>query len=141
MRTWLLMVLFLWGCSGSSTPLVDVYDACSSVGECVPAATRCEELTIEFGGRLYTNFICTLSCEAEGALSPDCPRAFVGRFGSCYPASIASGDDTTPICFEPCDNDESCLEGFRCLGAIEICGASTSCPINPLDSICVPGPF
>ena len=134
----------LVGCSsGPSGPefLLPVYDACYTVDDCVPAATLCEELTVEFGGELWTNAICTLTCETEGAISPDCPRAFIGRFGSCYPSSVAGGIDDTLICFEPCNFDEDCQAGFRCLYAEDLCGIDApSCAIDENDAICVPGP-
>lgn len=132
--------LLLARCSGSTEVLSGVYDTCRVVENCVPAATLCEELTVEFGGRLFTNAICTLPCQTAGALSPDCPRSFVARFGSCYPASLAGGIDDVSVCFEPCDFDEDCLFGFRCLGAVELCGSLASCPVGPQDRICVPGP-
>ncbi len=127
------------GCSSGIEPS-GVYDTCVTVDDCVPAATLCEELTVEFGGRLFSNAICTLECQTAGALSPDCPRSFVARFGSCYPASLAGGLGDVSVCFEPCDFDEDCLFGFRCLGAVELCGSATSCPVGPDDRICVPGP-
>jgi len=130
------------GCSsGSESLLLQVYDACYTVDDCVETATLCEELNVDFAGFTYSNAICTLTCEAEGPLSADCPRAFVGRFGSCYPSSVAGGIDDTLICFEPCDVDEDCLAGFRCLGAEDLCGTdSSSCSIGQDDAICVPGP-
>ena len=134
------LLLAAGACSSSSLPPSGVYDTCASVDDCVPTATRCEELTVEFSGRLFTNGICTVTCQTAGALSPDCPRSFVARFGSCYPASVAGGLDDTRVCFEPCDTDVDCLFGFRCLGAIELCGASVACPVGPVDRICVPGP-
>lgn len=142
----LLTALTLGGsiaCSGPArTELVTpVYDACFSVDDCVEAATLCEELSIDFAGFTYSNSICTLGCEAEGPISADCPRAYVGIFGSCYPSSIAGGIDDALICFDPCFFDEDCQEGFRCLGATSLCGAGpASCPVAQDDAICVPGP-
>ena len=119
-----------------------LYDTCFSLEDCVEGATLCEELVVEFSGLEYVNAICTTECAVEGATSPDCSRALIGRFGSCYPSSIAGGIDETLICFEPCDTDADCLLGFRCLGAIDLCGANVSdCPIDPGDAICVPGPY
>ncbi len=86
------------GCSSGIEPS-GVYDTCVTVDDCVPAATLCEELTVEFGGRLFSNAICTLECQTAGALSPDCPRSFVARFGSCYPASLAGGILFLLACF------------------------------------------
>ena len=131
----------LLGCSGGTEPQpAFIYDTCLRVDDCVEAATRCEELNVEFAGYVYNNAICTTECSAEGPLSLDCSRAYIGRPGSCYPASVAGGADDTLICFEPCDTDVDCLYGFRCLGAIELCGAEVaSCPIIPNDALCVPG--
>jgi len=135
------LVSILLGCSGGTGVTPAVYDACFDLDDCVEAATRCEELVVEFAGFEYSNAICTTECAAEGAISPDCSRALIGRPGSCYPASVAGGASDTLICFEPCDSDASCLQGFRCLGALELCGATPdTCPVDPLDAICVPGP-
>lgn len=132
----------LLGCSDRSDYyLFPVYDACYSVDDCVATATLCEELAIEFGGEFWVNAICTSECGAEGPLSLDCPRALVGRFGSCYPSSAAGGIDDTLVCFEPCDSDGDCQVGFRCLDAEDLCGSSPSCPIDANDAICVPGPY
>lgn len=138
-----LMLPAMLGC-GSSTGselVTPVYDACFDVNECVQSATLCEELSVEFAGFDYINSICTLTCAAAGPLSSDCPRAYVGLFGSCYPSSVAGGIDDTLICFDPCFVDGDCQQGFRCLGATGLCGAEvTSCPIDENDAICVPGP-
>ena len=138
----LTAVAWLLGCSSGTTEVVpSLYDSCASIGDCIEGATRCEELAVEFSGFEYINGICTTGCSAEGPVSPDCSRALVGRFGSCYPSSTAGGIDDTPVCFEPCDTDASCLLGFRCLTAIDLCGVDlTDCPVDPLDAICVPGP-
>lgn len=138
-----LLFATLQGCgsSGSTEFLTQVYDACFTVDDCVETATLCEELRVDFAGFDYVNSICTLTCEAEGSLSSDCPRALVGLFGSCYPSSVAGGIDDTLICFDPCFFDEDCQGGFRCLGAAGLCGADlASCPIYENDAICVPGP-
>lgn len=136
-----LALTALLGCKSPPHYLSPVYDTCFSLNDCVETATLCEELSVDFAGFTYVNAICTLTCETEGSLSPDCPRALVGRSGSCYPSSVAGGIDDTPICFEPCDFLEDCLLGFRCLGAVDLCGADfTSCPIDENDAICVPGP-
>jgi len=130
------------GCSSPTQYAALVYDACYTVDECVLTASLCEELTVEFGGELWGNAICTLGCNVGGALSPDCPRALVGRFGSCYPSSVAGGIDDTLVCLEPCDVSEDCQAGFRCLDARDLCGAdSPSCPIDQGDAICVPAPY
>ncbi len=139
------MLSALLGCSSgtSSQPdyLLAVYDACYTVDDCIETATLCEELSVDFAGFTHSNAICTVACEARGTTSPDCPRALVGRFGSCYPSSVAGGIDDTSVCFEPCDLDEDCQSGFRCLGAEGLCGAGpTPCPIDEDDAICVPGP-
>lgn len=129
-------------CSSRTVYPTPVYDACYTVDECVETATRCEELSVDFAGFTHINAICTLDCQAEGPVSPDCPRALVGRFGSCYPASTAGGITDNLICFDPCNLDLDCQEGFRCLGAEGLCGADlTSCPIGETDAICVPGPY
>ncbi len=130
----------LLGCSARTEVVPLLYDACFEVDNCVEAATLCEELAVEFVGQEYRNAICTTECSIEGPTSPDCSRALIGRFGSCYPSSIAGGIDDTLVCFEPCDTDANCLLGFRCLGAGGLCGAAEPCPIGPLDAICVPGP-
>ena len=138
-----LMLATLLGCSSSSgiEGVIPVYDACYTVEECVATATLCEELSVEFAGFDYVNSICTLRCETEGAVSADCPRAWVGLFGSCYPSSVAGGIDDTLICFDPCFFDEDCQLGFRCLGAESLCGPElSSCPVDENDAICVPGP-
>ena len=129
------------GCA-TSDPQVQppgLYDACFAVVDCVEAATRCEELAVEFAGLEYINAICTTGCSGTGLLSPECSRAFVGRLGSCYPGSVAGGTNES-ICFEPCDSDGDCLFGFRCLSATDLCGRDSSCPIDESDAICVPGP-
>lgn len=132
----------LAACSGSSSTnfLTPVYDACFSVDDCVEAATTCEELAVDFAGYTYSNSICTLGCEAEGPVSADCPRAWVGISGSCYPSSIAGGLGNARICFDPCYVDEDCQLGFRCLGALSLCGNDLACPVSDDDAICVPGP-
>lgn len=135
-----LGVSFGIGCSSPDPSFSPIYDPCFSVEDCVAAATLCEELAVEFAGFEYRNAICTTTCTAEGPLASDCARAVIGRQGSCYPSELAGGPDQTPICFEPCDVDEDCLPGFRCLGATELCGADPTCPIAPTDAICVPGP-
>jgi len=144
MPTPLLAVLVLapvLGCSSGTDFLIQVYDACNTVEDCVETATRCEELAVDFAGFTYVNYVCTLGCEAEGPISADCPRALVGRFGSCYPRSVAGGIDDILVCFDPCDFDEDCLLGFRCLGAVGLCGADlSSCPVDENDAVCVPGP-
>ena len=130
------------GCSSRTDFVSPVYDACFTINDCVETATLCEELSVDFGGFTYTNAICTLTCGAQGAVSPDCPRAFIGWAGSCYPSSVAGGIDDKLICFEPCVFDEDCQGGFRCLGALSICGTVPApCPIDENDAICVPGPF
>ena len=129
----------LAGCRGEPPP-VAIYDTCFNVNDCVETATRCQELSVEFGGFVYENAICTTECSAEGPVSPNCSRAYIGRQGSCYPASVAGGVDDTLICFEPCDVDLDCLFGFRCLTALDLCGTDPStCPVAPNDAICVPG--
>lgn len=134
--------LVLAGCSTSDDFfLTPVYDACFDVYDCVETATLCEELSVEFGGYSYVNAICSLECGIEGALSPDCPRAWVGRLGSCYPSSVAGGIDDTLVCLEPCDFDDDCQVGFRCLDPVDLCGRDASCPVDEGDAICVPGPF
>jgi hypothetical protein len=135
-------VLSTWlGCSSPTEYPSPVYDTCYGVSHCVVAATRCEELSVDFAGYTHVNAICTLTCETEGSVSPDCPRAWVGRFGSCYPSRVAGGIDEVLICFEPCDLDGDCQLGFRCLGAGGLCGVDDpSCPIEENDAVCVPGP-
>jgi hypothetical protein len=131
------------GCGSSprSEFVTPVYDACFDVNECVQSATLCEELSVEFVGFDYINSICTLTCTVEGSVSLDCPRAYVGLFGSCYPSSVAGGINDTLICFDPCFVDGDCQQGFRCLGAASLCGADlASCPVDENDAICVPGP-
>ncbi len=88
-----LMFAASLGCGSSpvSELFTPVYDACFTVNDCVETATLCEELSVEFGGFDYINSICTLTCAAEGSVSTDCPRAYVGLFGSCYPSSVAGG--------------------------------------------------
>jgi hypothetical protein len=133
-------------CSGSDSLSAisyraPIYDACHNVEDCVQSADLCEELSVDFAGFTYVNAICTLTCETEGPLSPDCPRAWVGLLGSCYPSSVAGGIVDAAICFEPCYVDADCQVGFRCFGATDLCGADfTSCPIDENDAICVPGP-
>jgi len=138
-----LLGLSTWlGCSSRTDYLSPVYDTCYTVENCVPSATLCEPLSVEFGGELWESAICSLTCDIEGAVSPDCPRAWVGRFGSCYPSNIAGGIGETLVCLEPCDFIEDCQLGFRCLGAADLCGLDTaSCPIDENDAICVPGPY
>jgi hypothetical protein len=129
------------GCSDEAHYQVAVYDSCGTLEDCVATATFCEELNVDFAGYIYNNAICTLECGIQGTLSPDCPRAWAGRFGSCYPSSAAGGIDDTLVCFEPCDGDGDCQLTFRCLSAGDLCGADLeTCPIDPEDSICVPGP-
>lgn len=138
-----LMFATLLGCGSSprSEFLTPVYDACFTVDDCVETANLCEELSVEFGGFDYINSICTLNCADEGSVSADCPRAYVGLFGSCYPSSVAGGIDDTLVCFDPCFVDGDCQQGFRCLGATALCGAGLdSCPVDENDAICVPGP-
>ena len=130
----------LVGCSGGTDFVPLLYDTCLTVDECVETATRCEGLAVEFAGVEFTNAICTTECASTGPLAADCARAFVGRNGSCYPSRVAGGRGDTLVCFEPCDFDTDCLLGFRCLGAIDLCGADANCPIDPSDAICVPGP-
>ncbi len=128
-------------CSGETTVTPFVYDACFDLSDCVEAATLCEELAVEFVGFVYSNAICTNECASEGVLAPDCSRALIGRRGSCYPSSVAGGIDDTLVCFEPCETDANCLQGFRCLDGFDLCGADAeTCPIAPGDAICVPGP-
>jgi hypothetical protein len=128
-------------CSSRTEVPTPVYDACYAVDDCVETATLCAELSVDFAGFTHSNAICTLACETQGPLSPDCPRGLVGRFGSCYPSSAVGGIGDTLVCFEPCDFDGDCQLGFRCLGAEGLCGADlTSCPIGETDAICVPGP-
>lgn len=117
-----------------------IYDTCFDINDCVPAAQICEELSVDFAGQFYTNAICTVFCATEGPVSPDCPRAFVGRNGSCYPSEIAGGPNADLVCFEPCDANGDCLLGFRCLGAEDLCPDDPGCPIIDGDRICVPGP-
>ena len=134
-------VCSLLACSGGPEVQPLLYDTCFTIDDCVESATRCEELTVEFSGLEYTNAICTTGCSTEGALSPDCSRSLIGRFGSCYPSSVGGGVDDSLVCFEPCDSDVNCLLGFRCLNAVDLCGAgAASCPVDPIDAICVPGP-
>ena len=136
-----LAALSALGCSDTDaiTPLI--YDSCFEVSDCIEAASQCEELAVEYAGLEYVNAICTTECFTPGPISSDCSRALVGRFGSCYPSSAAGGIDDTLVCFEPCDSDETCLIGFRCLSASDLCGCDlTACPIDPQDAICVPGP-
>ncbi len=138
-----LILAAVHGCGNSpgSEFLTPVYDACFDVNECVESATLCEELSVEFAGFDYINSICTLTCAVEGSVSLDCPRAYVGLFGSCYPSSVAGGINDTLICFDPCFVDGDCQQGFRCLGATSLCGADlASCPVDENDAICVPGP-
>ncbi|MGB5364740.1 MAG: hypothetical protein WBN14_00635 [Polyangiales bacterium] len=138
-----MMFAALLGCGSPARSefLTPVYDACFTVDDCVETATLCEELIVEFGGFDYVNSICTLNCVAEGSVSADCPRAYVGLLGSCYPSSVAGGIDDTLVCFDPCVFDEGCQQGFRCLGATALCGADLdSCPVDENDAICVPGP-
>ena len=129
------------GCSDEQF-VAAIYDSCRDLNDCVPSADRCEELTIDFAGGAFSNNICTVTCETLGELSPDCPRAQVtARFGSCYPADAAGGDNSTPVCFEPCDNDGDCLFGFKCLNDQDLCvPGQEPCAITPGDAICVPGP-
>jgi hypothetical protein len=136
-----LMALSALGCSEPADVVPLIYDACFDVTDCIEAATRCEELAVEFAGLEYINAICTTECFAAGPVSPDCSRALIGRRGSCYPSSVAGGIDDTLICFEPCDTEATCLVGFRCLGADDLCGGNlAACPIDAQDAICVPGP-
>lgn len=138
---WLASLMLIAACATGepAVPEPAVYDACFEVDNCVEAAGLCEELVVEFAGLEYINAICTNECSTTGALSPDCSRAFIGRAGSCYPASVAGGSDDT-VCFEPCDSDEDCLFGFRCLTATDLCGSAESCAVDESDAICVPGP-
>lgn len=137
-----LLFATLPGCSSPTEyGLTPVYDACYTVDECVERATLCEELSVEFAGFDYVNSICTVTCAAEGSISADCPRAYVGLFGSCYPSSVAGGIADALVCFDPCFVDDDCQQGFRCLGATGLCGADLdACPLDENDAICVPGP-
>ncbi len=118
-----------------------VYGTCFDIDDCTLAATRCEELIVDFAGAEFENAICTVGCRELGARSADCPRGVVTtRFGSCYPSDAAGGETDMPVCFEPCDRDLDCLVGFRCLSDIDLCPAEGECDIDPGDSICVPGP-
>jgi hypothetical protein len=141
--TWAIVLPILAGCGPEPDYYgFSVYDACYDLYDCVETATRCEELNVDFGGYSYINAICTLECFAAGALSPDCPRAYSGRFGSCYPSSVAGGIDDTLVCFEPCDDDGNCQQGFRCLRAVDLCGRDVAtCAVDTGDAICVPGPY
>lgn len=136
----MLVLCALHACDTRDDFVAAVYDTCFLVDNCVVTANLCEELTVDFAGQSFTNAICTLTCEDEGPIAADCPRAFVGRNGSCYPSSAAGGPDDTLVCLEPCDVTEDCFFGFRCLGAVDLCGADPSCPIAPGDRLCVPGP-
>ncbi|MGB5809785.1 MAG: hypothetical protein WBG86_04590 [Polyangiales bacterium] len=118
----------------------NIYDPCSDLGECVPSADLCEDLSIDLAGQPYTESICTVYCSDEGPGSPDCPLAAVGRNGSCYPADLVGGANADPVCFEPCDSNGDCLSGFRCFGADELCPNDPNCPVVDGDRICVPGP-
>jgi hypothetical protein len=141
MRILLPIAVLLFACSSSGSDFVPViYDTCFQVEDCIETATLCEYLAVEFSGLEYSNAICTTECGTTGPLSPDCARAFIGRAGSCYPSSVAGGIDDTPVCLEPCDFDEDCLFGFRCLSADDLCGTDPECPIDPDDAVCVPGP-
>lgn len=142
------LLLLAVGCIGlcvvqgcRSDLISQIYETCFDVEDCVLTAELCEELTVDFAGLSYTNAICTVTCATEGPVSRDCPRAYVGRNGSCYPSRIAGGVDDTPICFDPCDSNGDCLPGFRCLGALDLCGADPTCPVGETDRICVPGPL
>jgi hypothetical protein len=135
-----LGLLTVGGCS-SREYISPVYDTCFDLGDCVSTAEACEELTVDFAGISYTNAICTDFCEAEGPVSPDCPRAFIGRNGSCYPSFVAGGVDDALVCLEPCDVTGDCLLGFRCLGAEDLCPNDPTCPMAVDDRICVPGPL
>lgn len=130
------------GCSDDSNAslLAANYDPCFSVNDCELSSSRCEPLSIGFAGFLYTDGICTVECGVAGARSPDCPRALVGRFGSCYPSNAAGGSSRTPVCFEPCNDTNDCAFGFRCLSDLDLCSQAEPCPIEPGDAICVPGP-
>ena len=136
-----VLVVLATGCADDEPELQapPIYDPCFVLTDCVAAATRCAELAVEFGGLEYINAICTTECSIDGPVSPDCSRAPIGRAGSCYPGSVAGGIDA-PICFEPCESDEDCVFGFRCLTAIDLCGRDSSCPIVETDAVCVPGP-
>lgn len=137
-----LLAPIVGGCAPEPDYTFPVYDACYSVYDCVETASLCEELSVEFAGYFYNNAICTVQCATQGALSPDCPRAWVGRWGSCYPSSIGGGIDDTPVCFEPCDADSDCQTGFRCLRAVDLCGFGVdACPVDAGDAICLPGPY
>ena len=140
MRIVVPLAVLLYACSAGTDFVPVVYDTCFQVEDCIETATLCEGLTIEFSGLEFSNAICTTECRAIGTLSPDCARAFVGRAGSCYPSSVAGGIDDTLVCLEPCDFNEDCLFGFRCLGALDLCGTDPECPIDPDDAVCVPGP-
>ncbi len=129
----------LQGCS-SREFISPIYDTCFTVSDCVPTANVCEELAVDFAGITYNNAICTVTCAFEGPVAPGCPRAIIGRNGSCYPSSVAGGIDNALVCFEPCDFTGDCLLGFRCLGAEDLCFAGAACPIAANDRICVPGP-
>ena len=129
----------VYGCR--SDLISRIYDTCFTVDNCVSTAELCEELTVDFAGLLHTNAICTVTCTAEGPVSLDCPRAVIGRNGSCYPSNVAGGPDDTLICLDPCDVNGDCLLGFRCLGAVELCPMDPTCPIAEDDRICVPGPL
>lgn len=132
--------MVLAGCSDNTGYRALVYDSCFAVDDCVEAATLCEELAVEFAGLEYVNAICTRECANEGPSSIDCPRAYVGRLGSCYPSSVAGGIDEVGVCLEPCDFDEDCLVGFRCLSASDLCASSEQCAVAAGDAVCVPGP-
>lgn len=142
------LLAFVIGCLGLSAMegcrsdyVSEIYGTCFSVDNCVPTAELCEDLTVDFAGVSYTNAICTVHCDVEGPVAPGCPRAYIGRNGSCYPASIAGGVGDTLICFDPCNEDGDCLCGFRCLSALDLCpGSDPPCPIADNDAICVPGP-
>lgn len=138
--TLVYLALLTSGCIEDDQFISPVYDTCFTVEDCVPAAQFCEELSVEFGGQFFTNAICTLECDVEGPNSTACPRAIIGRLGSCYPSEVGGGPDDLPICFEPCDVDGDCFIGFRCLGALDLCPNDPDCPIVGEDRICVPGP-
>jgi hypothetical protein len=130
------------GCSDDSDPafLAANYDPCFSLNDCELTSSRCEQLSMDFAGFLYTDGICTVECGVPGARSPDCPRALVGRFGSCYPSTAAGGSQSAPVCFEPCNDTNDCALGFRCLGDLDLCAQGEPCSIELGDAICVPGP-
>lgn len=116
--------------SGGTVAPKDAYTTCTSLSQCDPGLTLCEELSPKWDTDpgVFALSICTVNCVSDN----NCPNSANGELGYCAQMSDVSN---MQVCVERCNVQADCRPGFLCAPMSTVTGLPESS-----DSICLPDP-